>query len=261
MKQILSYTVLAMLLLAACQQISTSSSEGESVTQAPEVTDVYDFPIKPDSPAWIKLQSHDEMIAVCQLPTQTLEEISTQGLVHTVLNYPLLSDMYAFQSVQLGFQSVTNGFNGLQEFLNRSDAAKIIVELYSNLAIEVAATQPMEEQGDYVFRIAHTEIIIAQYVILEQLSQAELKELANVTWQNLEAKKRLPEIYGGLSKESTIFLLARIMQRAEYAPFLQILDTDTGVAYFVNDLVPVQSEQDMNVLQTIIDSASKFVNH
>jgi len=247
------------LLVVACRHVSPTPQSNDT-TRIASTNDVYNFPIKPGSPAWADLQSHDEMIAVCQLPGEILKEISTPGLVQTVLNYPLLSDMYAFSAVQQGFDSVTANFNGLQELLKRDNAAKEIAKFYYVLSPEAATTQSIEEQGDYIFRIAHTEVILAQYTVLEQLSAVELKELANVAWQFWEAKKALPEIYGGLGRESTIFLLARVMQKAGYAPFLQFLATDKDADYLVRELAPAQNEQDVATLQKIVEYAEQFVH-
>ncbi len=253
------YLTLLILFVVACRQSNPHSIRNDQESNWAIPHDVYDFPVKPGTPAWASLQSHDEMVSVCQLPDDVLGGISTPGLVQTVLNYPLLADMYAFPTTQSGFDSVAENFTGLQELFRRDDAAKEMVLFYSELSPEVVAEKSGEEQGDYVFLLANSEIILAQYPLLAQLNTGELKTLANQTWQFLEAKETMPEVYGVLSRESSILLLARIMQTTEYEPFLQLLTIDQDVAYFVDEIAPTQDERGAMALQRIVEQAKQFV--
>lgn len=261
MKTTLNIILVIIMLLTACQQIvDTAPNELETKSNVTVIADLYDFPIKPGTPAWAKLQSHNEMVEVCQLPQDTLKNISTAGLIQTVLNYPLLSDMFAFDETQSGFDSVASQFNGLPELMQRENAATLIAQFYSTLSPERAVGQDLVEQGEYSFHIAHTEILLAQYPILAQISVAELEELAGVTWQFLETKSSMPDIYGAISIESSILLLARIMQTAEYQPFLEMLENDQGAAYFVREITPAQNKEDLAMLQEIAGHAKQFVS-
>ena len=69
----------------------------------------------------------------------------------------------------------------------------------------------------------------------------------------------MPEVYGVLSRESSILLLARIMQTTEYEPFLQLLTIDQDVAYFVDEIAPTQDERGAMALQRIVEQAKQFV--
>jgi len=83
--------------------------------------DAYDFPVKPGTEEWKTFQTHNEMLKACQIPERILNNMSTAALVETVLNYPLLLDMMAYNNIQYGFDQVASRFNGLQELLNRED--------------------------------------------------------------------------------------------------------------------------------------------
>ena len=75
-----------------------------------------------------KLQADNggESIAVkveaSQIPADILNILTTSALVETVLNFPLMVNMYAFNTRQQGYNAVYGAFNGLQELAKRDDA-------------------------------------------------------------------------------------------------------------------------------------------
>jgi hypothetical protein len=86
------------------------------------------------------------------------------SLVETVLDYPLLGNMWAFDSLKAGFDSVLSYFNGLQELVNREDA----VEYLAAFIDEVKASGVLDEdeiapENHSVFsRYADATVIIAE---------------------------------------------------------------------------------------------------
>lgn len=85
-------------------------------------TDAYNFPVKPGTAQWKAFSSHIDMVEACQIPDSILHNMSTAGLVETVLNYPLSIDMHAYDNLQIGFDAVSAQFNGIPELLRRVDA-------------------------------------------------------------------------------------------------------------------------------------------
>lgn len=76
----------------------------------------YEYPVQPGSDKWTNFINHNSMASVCQIPKSILTIMSTDKLLEAVLKYPLLGDIFAFNSDQEGFDVVTSRFNGLQEF-------------------------------------------------------------------------------------------------------------------------------------------------
>ena len=91
-----------------------------------KIADLYDFPIKPGTEEWKAMVSHDEMLKACQVPELVLQKMSTEGLVETVLNYPLYGDMKAHNSLQ---QDLIMCFRGLMAF-KRYLSARILGLFY-----------------------------------------------------------------------------------------------------------------------------------
>ncbi|MBQ4650105.1 MAG: hypothetical protein IJB73_05330 [Firmicutes bacterium] len=86
----------------------------------------YDYPVVPGTEEWRSLQDHEKMTAVCQIPEDILNEMSTLELADTVANYPLLVDITAYPDREMGYGLVREHFNGLQELESREDAAEVL---------------------------------------------------------------------------------------------------------------------------------------
>lgn len=95
-------------------------------SQGQPVDTPYEYPVLPGTSAWNELESLDEMIAVCHVDEELLNSMTTAALAGTVLNYPLLVNMYAFSSLELGIESVSQYFPGLPLLLAREDVAECL---------------------------------------------------------------------------------------------------------------------------------------
>lgn len=116
--------------------------------------DAYDYPIKGGTEEWKRFTSHDEMLKACQIPDAILKDMSTAGLVETVMNYPLYGDIYAYSSFQVGLNAIAAQFNGLAELLIRDDAG---IEL---LRYKVMKLKKKPEEEGYVLKLRYLETIL-----------------------------------------------------------------------------------------------------
>lgn len=99
-----------------------------SFAQNGEVT--WDFPVKPGSEEWKALKNQREKLDVCQIPEIILKDISTINLMKLCFSYPLIYDVLAFSSTQTGINELKKNFNGFNEFLQRDDAANLLIDKY-----------------------------------------------------------------------------------------------------------------------------------
>lgn len=81
----------------------------------------YEYPYVPGTQEWIDLGSTSARRQASQVPDEVLEHMTTDALLLTVLDYPFLSDMYAFNTMEMGYKAVKKHCNGLREFEARSD--------------------------------------------------------------------------------------------------------------------------------------------
>lgn len=150
MKKFLSMTMTLIMLMAlvvpafAVDKESDSNSEAEVQEEILEsasefaygngytIDEPYEYPIKPGTEEWFAIESHSEKVKMLQIPQETLEKMTTQALAESVANYPYLGDMLAFSTSEKGYETVRDGFNGLQELENRPDGISALSEYYES---------------------------------------------------------------------------------------------------------------------------------
>lgn len=124
MKRVIS-TCLALSMTLLCTFALSGSAMAQQAEDAYTIDIPYEFPIQTGTPEWAELNTHRQKRIVSQVPEDILHAMTTEALLETVLNYPLLADIYAYNSTEMGIETVSEQFNGLKELLNRSDFASV----------------------------------------------------------------------------------------------------------------------------------------
>lgn len=132
----------------------------------------YDYPIKPGTSSWNELIDHTKMIEVSQIPDDTLKKLTTNELIETVLNYPLLMDIYAYDTLQQGIDVVSKTFNGIQELYQREDAPNKLIEKYQQMPV---AKDTKTVTSNQIFDLSNMEIILRQDEIQKNSTHLKLK--------------------------------------------------------------------------------------
>ena len=93
----ISKRISALLIVIVMLFVMTSSAFAET-----EDIDVqYDYPLTPDDgEQWRSLLTLDAMVNACDVPSERLNRMTTRALVETVLDYPLLLNMVAYNTIQ-----------------------------------------------------------------------------------------------------------------------------------------------------------------
>jgi len=147
----------------------------------------YDYPTKPGTTEWESFESLQEMIEACHIPDSQLTNMSTKELLETVSRYPLLINMYAFNSFQEGFESVKSYSNGMTALLNRKDVAKEALTTYVNF-------KRVDESNTF-FKLHLLEIILSQKSILQQLSNEDILLLTQQIHEKYKSGSPLESFY------------------------------------------------------------------
>lgn len=102
---------------------------GATESPSPEYTidTPYEYPVVPGTQEWIDLGNVFRRRDACQIPEDILHKMTTDALFQTILDYPFLGDIYAFNTYQIGYETVKRRFNGLQEFENRPDYMDVLL--------------------------------------------------------------------------------------------------------------------------------------
>lgn len=165
---------LASLLALSTLFLSVGFAEAKNSSQNQVIEKSYDFPVKPGSKEWKKLDSKEEKLKLTQIPENDLKNLSTSALVETVLNYPLLVDMFAFDSYEEGFKAVRENFNGLAELVKREDAGTSLIQAYNELKSSGAKE---EAKDDTEFKLTAIKRLLAQSEFESKLTPEEKKSL------------------------------------------------------------------------------------
>ena len=154
------------------------------------ITEAYVYKVVPGSKEWESFHGPEEKLAASYVPPETMEKMSTEALVKTVLNYPLLVDIYAYNSIEIGIQAVSTYFGGIEELMSRQDAAEVLYEyslketartndtdityFYCDTLLDYISTEKAKESRAIQF----TETTV------ETPNGSEVDAYYNLTWSN-----------------------------------------------------------------------------
>ena len=118
------------LCLIATLLLGTSAIALEEATNQTEdvVTEAYEYTVVPGSKEWESFYKPEQKLAASYVSPDLMKRMTTEALVETVLNYPLLVDMYAYDTIEIGIQAVSTYFGGITELMTRDDAATVLQE-------------------------------------------------------------------------------------------------------------------------------------
>lgn len=171
----------------------------------------WDYPIKPGTEEWKKLNSHQDMVEICQVPSNILPTIPTNELIEICLNYPLFFTMKAFNNLQEGFNQVSTEFNGFQELFKRKDAGILLLKVYETYNPEdVQRKNDLLSKGLYEQRIFFIEFILSQPIVFEKLSTQEKRILLSETLVKAGTKAKAG--FSTFNRQITSLIAVRVLE-------------------------------------------------
>lgn len=120
----------------------------------------YQFPVIPGTSEWESFRTKQEMLDVCQIPEDKLENMTTEALLETVMNYPLIDNFIVFNTIEDACDVMSDDFNGFRELFSRNDVVPILLERYSTANVLSADELESSSPGDF-FEPATLEYLIA----------------------------------------------------------------------------------------------------
>lgn len=145
---------------------------------------VYNYPITANDEEWKELQTLEEKLDVTQIPEDLLEKMSTDDLLKTVMNYPLLGNLIAYSDIHTGIEKVSSQFNGLEELFKRSDVGEVIMDYYINI--------PITRSTENIMDLICLEIMLSAPVVVDTIS-ASMIEMSIA--EKYEKKSMISDIY------------------------------------------------------------------
>jgi hypothetical protein len=205
--------------------------------------DLYIYPIKPGDSLWKNLRTHAEMVEACQIPAEILSELSTDGLIESYMNYPIIMEMLAFNNFQDGFDQVLKGFNGLKELIKRQDASYKLLDRYKKMIPgNIDKNSEISQKGKDVFDFIYIEMLLAQKNIIDNLSKDNKMELLIESKSKFNDKNKDQELYGILSLTTSGYLMARLLENIDDVSFKQQISQNENLRIFVRNSVLKRTE-------------------
>jgi hypothetical protein len=165
---------------------------------------------KPGTPGWERLEVL-QRIESLQIPGAILSSISTEGLLETCLDFPYKMEIFCGEDFQKGFDWLLKIFNGYPELLKRHDLIDVLIEKYSDFSLEAVnvRSQSLYEKGMFSFRHFVLEFMLAQDVVLENLSDEQESELFKLALEHKKIKRNFPDIFSNLNDAPVNLLFAK----------------------------------------------------
>lgn len=110
--------------------------------------EVYSLTLEDEN--WKKIKRFDQMLEKCQINQDQLVNMSTEELFDAVFEYPLLVNVFLYDSIEEGIENVKKQFNGMAELLERRDFEKTLLKRYKKLEIPKKTRNNYDDTFDHM---------------------------------------------------------------------------------------------------------------
>lgn len=165
---------------------------------------LYTPPFKQGDATWHSFKRAKDRIKALQIPDSLLSQIPTKQLLDICLDFPYVTDLYAFDDPQRGFKYLTSEFNGFDELFKRSDVYGFLLNEYSKIELAVpylAKVTPIE-RGNYSFKCDLLVRLIKNFNERNELSKSEKERFSLQTDRNIKIINDNPELFYTMCKEA-----------------------------------------------------------
>ena len=189
-------------------------------TNIPRPADTYVYPYTPGTAEWNKLhkeKSMDEIKELLQVPMDVLKNMSTEGIIQSLFDYPFSFSFTAdnFSSLR-GFDNFIRDRNAFTALANREDAGSKMLKIYK-------LYNPINKYS--IFYDELIELLIAQPEIYTKLTKAETKDMIREGLNKYNYRKdHIDKKY--LHYQSTCIMMGRIMVADGYSPIVKTYEQE-----------------------------------
>jgi hypothetical protein len=194
---------------------------------------VWDYPVKPGTEQWKKLENNAQKVAVCQMPEDILSDISTRDLTSICLQYPLLYDVFAFNNRTRGLEKLFSDFNGIRELSKRIDAINHLSEQYMSEIQHFPSILDASniEIGHAIVRISMLEVLLSYSEFHGNTAKETQKEVLKNLLFGYKEKCKYPEHFQGIGFTSNLFARAHIIIKIDPSLSAQFEEKNKAVLF------------------------------
>ncbi len=120
------------------------------------------------------------------------DELPTDELVDSIVEDPMLFEVYAFDTYEMGIKHVSEKIAAMSVLKQRDDAAEALLKkyaeakVYSDSEIDLDDSEALEEAN----RIGCYEILICQRDILSSMTEEQRQQFADTVYEKYQEKKQ-----------------------------------------------------------------------
>jgi hypothetical protein len=204
-----------------------------SVASSQQLFDPYQFPTRPGSDEWKKLNGTLERYEVLQIPDTILSNLVTSALIETCLTFPFLIEIHTTENPQVGFEHVFKRFNGLRELFEREDAGTKILDFYEMIISADIKTWSELDKGKFSMNLSYLELMISQDKIIDKFTNYEIVRLRQIGTSLFERKLNDPSVFGGISLTFTALILAKLLKAENKLSLLYETNSEAEISEYL----------------------------
>ena len=215
--------------------------------------DSYDYPVYPTMDKWAEFNTKEEMMQACEISTKKLRSMSTQAIIQALWEYPFFIEIiHRSDHFQMDFESVMDN-NAYRELEKRTDASICLLERF----------RIMPSICDAVIHPKAFEVLISQPVFLSGFSPEEKKEVIRLSFEKDGIRQEDPDHANSATRETCWLLVGRVMQAAEYTPFIDEINRNEKLRLFLETSILDRRigfyyEETVPMLENLINHGKEF---
>lgn len=215
MKKKLYFYLLVLFCIQGCTDkvVISSSDKEQSVIQVRSISrqPVFEFP----NIQWASYDNHQQKLDACQIPDSLLSKIPTDELVKICMDYPMLLDAYAFNSIVQGMERVVSEFNGFTELQRREDNCLVLFEFLKNNDLKLNKSSNVNNAviAKKTLCYALGEMLLSFDNVIINADDNLKKEIAIFSYNMLESKENDANHYALATMATSAYLCTKILSQ------------------------------------------------
>ena len=170
---------------------ASSAFAAENAVDAPLSSEPHVYDILPGSSEWDTMTLYERR-AACYVSAEEAEAMTTDALVETVLNYPYLGDIYAFNTISMGIDIVSGRYPALSVLLARTDAPNSLqrykdsqIQLYRSASDENLSIHRAQALMSYIDSSESSYVPLSSKTTVKTPKGTNVSVVANRTWSEV----------------------------------------------------------------------------
>lgn len=228
MKQIVLFIgiVGSLPLFYSCKKSPTDTVKNNCINDSIP-PDTYKYPIVPGTPEWATLRTGEARWQACQIPDSILAKMSTEGLVQSWLNLPVINELWVTNSIQQTMEYFMLNFSGLKEVVKRDEAGDKLFKRYKSMKPECITIFNNDiDKGNFILSFSEIGLVLAQDTILNKMTLGKKKILVAEALEKYYKQSDYSNDYGRFPMEHCWFICAKVMMNCRYQPFINELNNN-----------------------------------